>query len=252
MIELIGITAGYGRTDIIKDVNVIFAQNKITSIIGPNGCGKTTLLKTISRLIKPNQGNIYYQGKEIYKYSPKEFAQKVALLPQIRNAANMNVYNLIMHGRFPYAGFSRKPSNNDRQIVDMAMELTKTYDLKEKSILQISGGERQRVYIAMSIAQDTDVILLDEPTTHLDICHQIEIIDLIKVLRSKGKTIIMVMHDISQAMMNSDLVCVINNGNILCCSEPESVYEKKYIEEAFKITCRQNIINTDIFYSFSK
>ncbi|MEL7570314.1 MAG: ABC transporter ATP-binding protein [Eubacteriaceae bacterium] len=252
MIELIGVTAGYGRTDIIKNINVTFKKNKITSIIGPNGCGKTTLLKTMSRLINPVSGSVLFEGKGIEQFSPKQLAQKIAMLPQIRNAANVNVYNLIMHGRFPYSGFSRKPSEKDKQIVNMAMELTKTYDLKEKNILQISGGERQRVYIAMSIAQDTDVILLDEPTTHLDIYHQMEIIDLIKNLNKNGKTIIMVMHDISQAMMNSNLVCVMNNGNVLCCCEPDYVYEKKYIEEAFKINCRQNIINSDIFYSFSK
>lgn len=252
MIELIDVTAGYGRTYIIKNINVTFKKNKITSIIGPNGCGKTTLLKTMSRLINPVSGSVLFEGQDISQFSPKDFARKVAMLPQNRNTANVNVYNLIMHGRFPYAGFSRKPSEKDKQIVNMAMELTKTYDLKEKNILQISGGERQRVYIAMSIAQDTDVILLDEPTTHLDIYHQMEIIDLIKKLNEKGKTIIMVMHDISQAMMNSDLVCVMNNGSILCCCEPDYVYEKKYIEEAFKITCRQNIINSDIFYYFSK
>lgn len=250
MIELIGIKAGYGRIDIIKDINIVFSKNKITSIIGPNGCGKTTLLKTIARLLVPNQGKVTYEGRDIYQYHPKEFAKKVALLPQVRNTANVNVYNLIMHGRFPYAGFSRKPSDKDRRIVDMAMEMTKTYDLKEKNILQISGGERQRVYIAMSIAQDTDVILLDEPTTHLDISHQMEIIDLIKLLNNEGKTIIMVMHDIAQAMINSDLVCVMNKGSILCCSEPQTIYEKKYINEAFKINCRQNIINSDTFYSF--
>lgn len=252
MIELIGVTAGYGKTDVIKNINVTFKKNKITSIIGPNGCGKTTLLKTMSRLIKPASGSVLFEGQDIFQFSPKDFAQKVAMLPQIRNTANVNVYNLIMHGRFPYAGFSRKPSEKDKQTVNMAMELTKTYDLKEKNILQISGGERQRVYIAMSIAQDTDVILLDEPTTHLDIYHQMEIIDLIKNLNKNGKTIIMVMHDISEAMMNSNLVCVMNNGNVLCCCEPDCVYEKKYIEEAFKINCRQNIINSDIFYSFSK
>jgi len=252
MIELINVSAGYAGKDVIKDININFIKNKITGIIGPNGSGKTTLLKTACRLLKPGCGSILLEGKDIFKFTPKEIARKAAVLPQSRIAPNMSVESFIMHGRFPYANFSRKPSQEDRLKVLSAMEMTKTYEFRAKNITHLSGGERQRVYIAMAVAQDTEVILLDEPTTHLDICQQIEVLDLLRLLNGKGKTIIMIMHDISQAMKYCDYVCVMNKGRILCCLPPPEVYEGKFIEESFKIICRQNIINSDIIYTFSK
>jgi iron complex transport system ATP-binding protein len=252
MIELVNVSVGYGSGDVLKDMNISFAKGKISSIIGPNGCGKTTLLKTAARLLKPSAGSVLLDDRNIYGFAPKEFARRTAMLPQIRNSANMNTESLIMHGRFPYSGFSRKPSKKDVDAVEEAMSLTNTTNFRHKNIMTLSGGQRQRVYIAMVVAQDTDIILLDEPTTHLDISHQLEIIELIRKLNEKGKTIITILHDISFAMLNSDLICVMDRGKILGYLPPQQVYEKKLIEESFHVICNQNIINSKMIYTFDK
>jgi iron complex transport system ATP-binding protein len=252
MIELINVSAGYGGENIIKNIHIRIEKGKINCIIGPNGCGKTTLLKTMARLLKPLDGHVLLENKDIYSFAPREFARQVALLPQNRAFATMSVESLVMHGRFPYCGFSRKPSKMDINTVRKAMSLTNTIEFRHKNIQTLSGGERQRVYIAMAVAQDTDIILLDEPTTHLDIAQQFEIIDLIKMLNKKGKTIVMILHDISLAMTNGDLICVMNRGEILGYLPPHQVYEKKLIEEAFNVICKQNTIHSQLIYTFDK
>jgi iron complex transport system ATP-binding protein len=252
MIKLVNVSAGYGTENILKNIYVEFKKRKINCIIGPNGCGKTTLLKTMARLLRPADGQILLENKNIYSFAPREFAQKVALMPQNRTSANMSVESLVMHGRFPYCGFSRKPSKKDIDAVREAMRLTDTMVFRHKNIMTLSGGERQRVYIAMAVAQDTDVILLDEPTTHLDVAQQLEIIELIKLLNEKGKTIIMILHDISLAMLHSDLLCVMKEGQILGYLPPQQIYDKKLIDEAFGIICMQNTIHSRLIYTFDK
>ena len=181
MIKLHNITAGYNRVEIIKNINMDFEEGSITSIIGKNGCGKTTLLRTASNLLKPFRGEITIGGQDISRIPNKELAKKVSFLPQLRTVPNITVHNLVMHGRYPYLGFSRTPQKRDKEIVKKAIEHMELDNLINKNVHELSGGQRQKVYLAMILAQDTDIIFLDEPTTYLDINHQLEILEVIKI-----------------------------------------------------------------------
>lgn len=235
MIKLNNITAGYNKVEIIKNINIDFKDGSITSIIGKNGCGKTTLLKTASNLLKPFRGIITIMGKDISDIPDKELAKKVSFLPQNRTVPNITVYNLVMHGRYPYLGFSRTPLKKDREIVKKAIELMGLYKYVNKNIHELSGGQRQKVYIAMVLAQDTDIIFLDEPTTYLDINHQLEILEEIKKLKKMGKTIVMVLHDLNSALSCSDRICLMDNGEIVIYDTPQAVFESREIDRVFRV-----------------
>lgn len=243
MIKLKDITAGYNGIEVIKNINISFEKGSITSIIGKNGCGKTTLLKTASKLLKPFSGDIILNGESIYNIPEKKLARKVSFLPQMRNAPNITVYNLVMHGRFPYLGFPRIPQAEDRAMVERAMKKLGIKKYKDKKLRELSGGERQKVYIGMVLAQDTDYIFLDEPTTYLDINHQLEILDIIKELKRMGKAVIMVIHDLNSALSISDKVCLMDRGEIVIFDSPKAVYSSKEIERVFQVKCEE--VNMD-------
>ena len=243
MIRLKDITSGYKKIKVIKNINICFENGSITSIIGKNGCGKTTLLKTASNLLKPFSGDVLLNGESIYNMSNKNIARKISFLPQIRNVPSISVYNLVMHGRFPHLGFSRIPQDEDKAIVENALEKLGIKKHRNKNLKELSGGERQKVYIAMVLAQDTDYIFLDEPTTYLDINHQLEILDIIKELKDMGKTVVMVIHDLNSALIYSDRVCLINKGEIVIYDTPKAVYNSRQIEKVFHLKCDEVYID---------
>lgn len=242
MIKLNNITSGYNGVEIIKDINIAFEEGSITSIVGKNGCGKTTVLKTAANLLKPFSGEITIKGEDISSISSKELAKKVSFLPQLRTVPNITVYNLVMHGRYPYLGFSRTPQKTDKEIVEKAMENMGLKDCINKSIQELSGGQRQKVYISMILAQDTDIIFLDEPTTYLDINHQLEILEIIKKLKKMGKTIVMVLHDLSNALSYSDKLCLMEKGQVVIYDTPQAVFDSKEMDRIFKISSEQVLV----------
>ena len=239
MIKLNNIAAGYNKVEIIKNISIDFEEGSITSIIGKNGCGKTTLLKTASNLLKPFRGQITLKGMDISSVPNKELAKKVSFLPQLRAVPNITVYNLVMHGRYPYLGFSRTPQRLDKEIVENAIENMRLEKYIDKNVQNLSGGQRQKVYLAMVLAQDTDIIFLDEPTTYLDINHQLEILETIKKLKQMGKTIVMVLHDLSNALSYSDRICLMENGEITIYDTPQAVYESGEIDRVFNVLSTQ-------------
>ncbi len=239
MIKLSNITAGYNKIEIIRNINVSFERGSITSIIGKNGCGKTTLLKTASNLLKPFSGQITINGKDIASIQEKELAKQLSFLPQLRSVPNITVYNLVMHGRYPYLGFSRTPQKQDKEIVEQAIENMNLEKYIDKNVQELSGGQRQKVYIAMVLAQNTDIIFLDEPTTYLDINHQLEILEIIKNLKQMGKTIVMVIHDLSNALSYSDKICLMEKGEIAIYDTPQAVFESREIDRVFNIFSTQ-------------
>lgn len=245
MIKLENISAGYNKVEVIKNISISFNKASITSIIGKNGCGKTTLLKTASNLLKPYHGKITLNGKDITGFHNKELAKNISFLPQLRTVPNITVYQLVMHGRYPYLGFSRKPQKIDKEIVEKAIDSMGLKNYIHKNIKELSGGECQKVYIAMVLAQDTDIIFMDEPTTYLDINHQLEILEIIKKLKSIGRTIIMVLHDLNNALSYSEQICLMDNGEVVICDTPQKVYESKEIDRIFNVSSKQVFVGEE-------
>jgi iron complex transport system ATP-binding protein len=237
VIRLKDVTAGYKGVEVIKNINIVFKKGSITSIIGKNGSGKTTLLKTASKLLKPYSGDIFLNDESIYNIPGKQMAKKISFLPQIRNIPNISVYNLVIHGRFPYLGFPRIPRDEDKAKVEHALEKLEVKRFRDKNVAELSGGQRQKVYIAMILAQDTEYIFLDEPTTFLDINHHLEILEIIKELKNMGKAVIMVLHDLNSALSYSDKICIMDRGELEAYGSPQAVYSSGEIERIFNVKC---------------
>ncbi|RWZ60565.1 ABC transporter ATP-binding protein [Halobacillus fulvus] len=228
---------GYDDKVIVKDMTVDIPEGKITTIIGANGCGKSTLLKSIARIIPKKKGSIYLDGESISKQNTKELARKLAILPQSpEGAPGLTVGELVSYGRFPYQkGFGRL-TKRDYEVIDWALCVTGTTPFKYDTVDSLSGGQRQRVWIAMALAQETDLILLDEPTTYLDMAHQLEVLELLERLNQKeGRTIVMVLHDINQAARFADHIVALKEGEVVragCC---EDVVCKDVLRDVFQI-----------------
>lgn len=225
--------------NLFENLNVAIQKGKITTIIGPNGCGKSTLLGVLTKAYQPIQGEVLLEGANIKKIKGKEFSKKVAVVHQQNlSELEITVEELVGYGRSPYQGLCQQ-AKDDQEIIDWALEATKLTNIKEKRISELSGGQRQRAWIAMSICQKTDILFLDEPTTYLDIHHQLELLELIKVLNEKFKlTIIMVLHDINQALQYSDYLMVMKDGKLIREGHPEEVIDEKLLEDVYHIKAK--------------
>lgn len=227
----------YDETLIVKSLDMSIPHGKITSIIGPNGCGKSTVLKAVGRILKPKTGLVYLSGEDIKKLSTKDIAKKMAILPQTPTApSGLTVSELVAYGRFPHQRGFGKLTPEDKKIVQWALSVTKLTEFEHREVDTLSGGQRQRVWIAMALAQQTDLILLDEPTTYLDLAHQLEVLELLYALnRNQGVTIVMVLHDLNLAARFSDYMIAIRSGKIIKHGNPEEVMMPKVLKEAFSI-----------------
>ena len=239
MMELRGITAGYGGTPILNDISLRFDNGKVNILVGPNGCGKSTLLRVAARLMVPERGEVLVDGRDGRTLTSKEFARHVALLPQSRSVPEISVSSLVLHGRFPYLGYPRRYSAKDRQAAKRAMELTGVAGLAQESVARLSGGQRQKVYLAMAVAQDTPTLLLDEPTTFLDIAHQLEMLPLARALAQQGKAVVMVLHDLNLALTCADQVAVMESGQLRQVGTPEEIYQSGVLEQVFGVSVRR-------------
>ncbi len=238
MIEFCQVTAGYGGAPILENVTFTVPRGSITTVIGPNGCGKTTLLRAAARQLVLDSGSIRIAGQDIRSYDRKSFARTAAFLPQVRDVPGISVEMLVSHGRFPHLGLSRKMTARDKAAVRDAMEMSGVLDWAGRDLRTLSGGERQRVYIAMALAQQTDVIFLDEPTTYLDLGHQFDLMELITLLVEQGKTVLMVLHDLSHALRYSGQIILLEHGKVRACGTPEAVAESGEIDRVFGIRTR--------------
>lgn len=229
------VNLGYGSRTIVHDLTLEIPSGKITAIIGPNGCGKSTLLRGISRLLKPESGAITLDGQGIHSYSSKEFARMVGLLPQSPIAPDgITVADLVSRGRYPYQGLFKRNSAEDDAAVAWALEATNTMDLAERPVTDLSGGQRQRVWIAMALAQETDVLLLDEPTTYLDLAHQVELLDLLADLNERrGTTMVMVLHELNLAARVAHHLVAMKEGRIACSGQAETVMTGENLARVF-------------------
>lgn len=231
------VSVGYGERSVIEKLSVDIKRGAVTSIVGPNGCGKSTLLRAMARLLNPSHGEIVLDGKSIHDIPTRKLATKLGLLPQTPIAPDgIVVADLVGRGRTPHQGVLGRWSQQDYDIVAESLETTGISDLAERSIDELSGGQRQRVWIAMALAQRTDTLLLDEPTTYLDVKHQLDVLDLLTELnRDRGTTIVMVLHDLNLAARYSDELVAVSKGKVFAHGHPREVITKENVKSVFGI-----------------
>ncbi len=254
ILEIRGLTVGYKGRKIIDDLDLVIEKGKIYSIIGPNGCGKTTLMRTMSRNLKPQKGEILLAGSNIFTMGTKNVARKMAVLSQSNTTmSDATVSELVRYGRFAHKTWWKGSTAEDTGIVEWALEKTGMTGLAERKINALSGGERQRAWIAMAIAQKPEILLLDEPTTHLDICHQLEIMELVaKLNQEEGITILMVLHDLNHAARYSDEIIVLKDRRIFIKGDPWAVLANHVLEQVFRVEAQilqDQDIDKPIFYA---
>ncbi|MBB6446169.1 ABC transporter ATP-binding protein [Bacillus benzoevorans] len=238
-IETEKLTLAYGDAIIIDELDLSIPKGEITVFIGGNGCGKSTLLRSIARLLKPKTGAVLLEGKAIAKMQTKEVARQMAILPQSPTAPEgLTVLQLVKQGRYPYQTWLKQWSEEDERKVDQALAATGIENLKDRPVDSLSGGQRQRAWIAMTLAQDTEIILLDEPTTYLDMTHQIEILDLLFELNEKeSRTIVMVLHDLNLACRYAHHIVAIKDGKIFAQGKPEYEINSNLVKKVFDMEC---------------
>lgn len=247
MLQTDALTLGYGETIIIDELDLKIPTGEITVFVGANGCGKSTLLRSLARLLKPKSGQVLLDGEGVNTLSTKEVARRLAILPQGPIAPEgLTVLQLVKQGRYPHQSWLKQWSNEDEKVVNQVLEATKMTDLANRNVNALSGGQRQRAWIAMSLAQKTDIILLDEPTTYLDLAHQIEILDLLFELNEvENRTVVMVLHDLNLACRYAHNIVAVRNKKIYAQGRPEDIVTSEMIRHVFQMECE---IATDTLF----
>jgi iron complex transport system ATP-binding protein len=239
-LEAHGVSLGYDGARIVDGLDLAVPDGSFTVIVGANGSGKSTLLRGLARLLKPEAGSVLLDGREIHRYAPKEAARRLGLLPQSQSAPDgIAVVDLVSRGRYPHQSLLKQWSPADEQAVRDALELTDTAGLAGQAFDELSGGQRQRVWLAMALAQETDILLLDEPTTFLDIAHQIDVLDLCARLRAeRGHTLVAVLHDLNLAARYATHLVAMKDGRIVAAGAPGEVVTPGLVEHVFGLECR--------------
>jgi len=235
MIELKNLSAGYGRQAVLSGVSMELTPGKVLALLGPNGCGKSTLLKTILGLQPKLAGEILVDGTPSDRITPRQLAQKVTYLAQSRNTPNITARRMVLHGRFPYLSYPRRYRQEDYEMVEQALRQADAAELAQRSMEELSGGQRQKVYLAMALAQDTGTILMDEPTTFLDVAHQLEVMATARRLAGEGKAVLMVLHDLCLALRWADEAAVLAGGGLLFRGTAGEAFEAGVLDRAFGV-----------------
>lgn len=234
MLEIINLSAGYSGQDILREFSLTLPEGSVTALVGPNGCGKSTLLKTLTGIL-PYRGRILFHGKNLAELSGKDRAKQIAFLPQSRPTPEITSEKLVLHGRFPYLSYPRRYGAADLQAAQDAMAQMNISHLAERTLPSLSGGERQKVYLAMLLAQGTPVIAMDEPTTYLDIAYKFDLMETVRDLAAEGKTLLVVLHDLDLAMNYAHQIAVMDNGAISLCGSPEEICASGVLERIFHV-----------------
>ncbi len=244
MLKFCNVSVEVSKTPILKDISVSFKEGKITAIIGPNGCGKTTLLQTLNGMSKVTSGKIFLNDEDFLLLGFRQRAKRLSFMPQFRdNNLNISVKKLVEHGRFSYMGFTRKMSKEDKSAIMGALEYTNLLDYKDKMLNELSGGLQQRVFLSMQLAQNSPYMVMDEPMNFLDFASKRDIYRLIRDLAKKGKTVVIVMHDIGQALKLADEIVVMKDRKVVACNSPKACIDSGVIEEVFD--CKIKSVEVD-------
>ncbi|MFJ6238252.1 iron complex transport system ATP-binding protein [Streptomyces sp. MnatMP-M77] len=235
-----GLHLGYDDRAVVSGLDLAVPPGRITAIVGANACGKSTLLRALARLLAPREGAVSLDGRALHTIPTRELAQRLGILPQAPVAPEgLTVIDLVNRGRSPHQTWWRQWTKADEQAVHDALAATGTTDLADRAVDELSGGQRQRAWIAMAVAQGTPVLLLDEPTTYLDLAHQIDVLDLVVDLnRREGRTIVMVLHDLNQACRYADHVIAMKKGDIVAEGAPADVITAETVEDVFGLRCQ--------------
>ncbi len=240
LLKLKKLSTGYPSHPLSRELDMTFRSGELTAVIGPNGCGKTTLLKTIASLLPKASGEILIDGKSSSLFSHRELARVVSYLPQSRQIPDITAETLVSHGRFPHLGFSRKLTSYDRSVVEEAIKTAGISHLRHKRLPEMSGGERQQVYLAMTAAQQAKIVLLDEPGTYLDTSHRFEAISMAREMANQGACVIMTMHELGEAMEFSSRLCLMDKkGDMVWDGGAEGLYQSKLIDRVFGVETRR-------------
>lgn len=235
-----GLHLGYAEREIVSDLNLTVPSGKLSVIVGANACGKSTLLRGLARLLSPTKGAVYLDGKPIHQMPTREVATLLGVLPQSPIAPDaITVADLVGRGRYPHQGWFRRWTPEDDAAVAEALGATDMADLAARPVDELSGGQRQRVWIAMALAQETDLLLLDEPTTFLDINHQVEVLDLLTdLVKSRGRTVVVVLHDLNLACRYADHIVAMKSGKIIAEGRPVEVMTEDVVKNVFNMASR--------------
>ncbi len=235
MLEIQDLRAGYPGKDVLKDVSISIPEGRITVILGPNGCGKSTLLKVLCGILPAAGGDVTLGGQSLLGFSQRQLAQRIAYLAQNRQIPDISVSRLVLHGRFPYLSYPRRYRREDRLAAEAAMAQMGLLPLADTRLQNLSGGQQQKAYIAMALAQDTPVILLDEPTTYLDISHQLQMMQQAQTLCGAGKTVVMVLHDLSHALQVAHEIVVMADGTVVAQGTPQAILDTGCLDAVFGV-----------------
>ena len=249
MIQLKNVCAGYDGEEVLHNINLQVHPGKVTILVGPNGCGKSTLLKSIVRLNPHSAGEIIVNGENIDSYTSATLAQQVAFLPQSRNVPDIPALRMVLHGRFPYLTYPRRYKEADFAKAREALRWVGMEQHEDTNVNHLSGGNQQKIYIAMALAQDTPIVLMDEPTTYLDISYQMRLMRQARELADHGKAVVLVLHDLVMALKTADYVAVLSDGNLVTYGTPEEIYEQKVLDKVFGVrVCRVHTENGWQYY----
>lgn len=230
---------GYHGRPILENVDLTFPRGCVTVLLGPNGCGKSTLLKTVLGLIPPLSGQILYDGQPVSGLSGGEIARRAAYMAQSHAIPNITARRMVLHGRFPYLSFPRRYRREDYEAVDRALRAAGGLELADRPMAELSGGQRQKIYLAMALAQETETVLMDEPTTWLDIRHQLEVMRTARALAEDGRAVGLVSHDLCLSMCTAHRVAVLAEGRLLLAAAPEEVFRQGVLDRAFGVKVRR-------------
>jgi len=233
------LSLAYDDREVVRDLSLTVPPGEVTVIVGANACGKSTLLRGIARLLAPTTGAVLLDGRAVHEMPTKEVAEQLGILPQHPAApGGITVADLVGRGRYPHQGWLRRWTRRDEEAVARALAWTGTEDLADRSVDELSGGQRQRVWIAMALAQETDVLLLDEPTTFLDLAHQVEVLDLLTDLNHRGATIVLVLHDLNLACRYADHVVAMRDGSVVAEGRPADVITAETVRAVYGLECQ--------------
>ncbi|MBQ3222826.1 MAG: ABC transporter ATP-binding protein [Clostridia bacterium] len=250
MIRLQNVSFSYPSKQVLESCSAQFERGELCAIVGPNGSGKTTMLRLLSRLLLPENGRLYLNERAYEAFSRREFARAVALMPQKSTVPEMTVQEFVEHARYPYLSFAQKLSTDDRLHVDNALQYTHMQGLRDRYLRELSGGECQRAYLALLLAQTTDHVLLDEPTNHLDVSAQFEVMRILRAMRDENKCVVAVLHDLSLALRFCDRVIVMDKGRIVADARPDRIAESAVLREVFGVRCTMVKTESSYHYAF--